>query len=593
MDLAILSKARKLIGLALLLAAVGAADANRQAAQASCNGNNSPSIGLISPSSGPAAGGTVVTISGTSLGCVSVTFGGVAATNVVATGTSVTATAPPHAAGAVSLVVMNPNIGVNANATAQTTYTYVAVVVPPVASATTTAIASSPNPSQFGQQVTLTATVTGNAPTGSVTFFDGATPIGTGSVSGSGLATLSTSALAIGSHAITASYGGDSNNLASSSAALVQAVGLPADSIHLRQMQMLATRQSAQISGQAISGATSEAIGCGFGDCEAVTPNGSGFTYNFAADAPAGPHAAASDGTREFLAAPDRPATTSIDGAFAALGYAKATAKARPAVVQRDWLGWIDLRGLSVTTNGLGNDLRGDQVNVTAGLTRRLTPDLLVGGFAGYERLDFNSDALSSRLKGEGWTAGGYLGWRLAPTLRFDLTLARSGIAYDDSAGTASASFPGERWLASGGLTGTHDWQGLVLQPSAKVYALWERDAAYTDSLGIAQPANSFSAGRASAGGKVSYPVAWTATVALAPYAGAYGDYYFTGNDAVVAGVPTTAILLQGWSARLIAGLDLRFRGGGTLGVGGELGGIGSNSDTTIWTYRARGSVPF
>jgi hypothetical protein len=37
-----------------------------------------------------------------------------------------------------------------------------------------------------------------------------------------------------------------------------------------------------------------------------------------------------------------------------------------------------------------------------------------------------------------------------------------------------------------------------------------------------------FFTGRASAGFKVSYPWLYSATVALAPYAGLYADYYFT-----------------------------------------------------------------
>jgi hypothetical protein len=52
-------------------------------------------------------------------------------------------------------------------------------------------------------------------------------------------------------------------------------------------------------------------------------------------------------------------------------------------------------------------------------------------------------------------------------------------------------------------------------------------------------------------------------------------------------------LLLQGWSGRLVAGLDMKFRDGGVISLGGELGGLGNNSNTTIWTYKARGSVPF
>jgi hypothetical protein len=91
---------------------------------------------------------------------------------------------------------------------------------------TTTSLGSSLNPSGLGQSVTFTATVTGVGPTGIVTFMDGATTLGTGALSG-GVATFATSALALGGHSITASYGGDANNTGSTSAPLAQTV-LPA-----------------------------------------------------------------------------------------------------------------------------------------------------------------------------------------------------------------------------------------------------------------------------------------------------------------------------------------------------------------------------
>jgi len=76
-----------------------------------------------------------------------------------------------------------------------------------------TTVTSSVNPSVFGQSLTFTATVAPVAPgagtvTGTVTFLDGGTSIGTGTLSG-GVAMLTTSALAVGSHTITTSYGGD------------------------------------------------------------------------------------------------------------------------------------------------------------------------------------------------------------------------------------------------------------------------------------------------------------------------------------------------------------------------------------------------
>jgi len=58
--------------------------------------------------------------------------------------------------------------------------------------------------------VTFTASV-GSGPTGTVTFLDGATPLGTGTLNASGVATFTTSTLSAASHSITAAYGGDAN----------------------------------------------------------------------------------------------------------------------------------------------------------------------------------------------------------------------------------------------------------------------------------------------------------------------------------------------------------------------------------------------
>ncbi|HEX8911301.1 MAG TPA: Ig-like domain repeat protein, partial [Humisphaera sp.] len=81
------------------------------------------------------------------------------------------------------------------------------------AATTTTTLGSSALTSRYGQTVTFTATVTadapgGGTPSGTVTFYDGSTLMGTGTLNGSGVATLSTSGLDVGSHTISAEYGG-------------------------------------------------------------------------------------------------------------------------------------------------------------------------------------------------------------------------------------------------------------------------------------------------------------------------------------------------------------------------------------------------
>ena len=85
--------------------------------------------------------------------------------------------------------------------------------------ATSTAVSCPPDPSRVGQQATFTATVTPATATGTVTFMDGETALGTVPLR-SGQATFETSGLPAGARSITAVYGGDAHSSRSTSAAL-------------------------------------------------------------------------------------------------------------------------------------------------------------------------------------------------------------------------------------------------------------------------------------------------------------------------------------------------------------------------------------
>jgi hypothetical protein len=207
----------------------------------------------------------------------------------------------------------------------------------------------------------------------------------------------------------------------------------------------------------------------------------------------------------------------------------------------------------------------------------------------GYEQFKYDVASLAGTLKGDGGTVGGYAAWRLTPYMRWDATIGWSEIAYNATAGTASGSFTGYRWLASTGLTGTYGFAAYIFEPSAKVFSLWENQDAWTDSLGTFQNARSFSAGRVAAGGKVIYP--WMAgDMRVAPYLGFYGDYRFQTDNALPAGQPIVGIG-DGWSGRVTTGVTLAQPGGGTFVLGGEYGGLGANYK--VWTANGRVVWPF
>jgi hypothetical protein len=66
--------------------------------------------------------------------------------------------------------------------------------------------------------------------------------------------------------------------------------------------------------------------------------------------------------------------------------------------------------------------------------------------------------------------------------------------------------------------------------------------------------------------------------VTLSPYAGICGD------------LPITPVF-AGWSARTDAGIAAQFASGGQLTLGSEPSGLGGSF--SLWTYRARASIPF
>jgi hypothetical protein len=128
-----------------------------------------PTITAVSPNSGSTLGGAAVTITGTNFVFgTSVTFGGTAATGVTYVGsTQLNATTPAHAAGAVNVVVTNPD---SQTATRTNGFTYTASPTP-----TITAVSPNSGSTLGGTFVTITGT----------NFINGATVSFGGTSSGS------------------------------------------------------------------------------------------------------------------------------------------------------------------------------------------------------------------------------------------------------------------------------------------------------------------------------------------------------------------------------------------------------------------------
>jgi hypothetical protein len=346
------------------------------------------------------------------------------------------------------------------------------------------------------------------------------------------------------------------------------------DSQYLRALQVAVTKTVAANSGAAITGAVDGAIGDAFSSTGGapITVGPNGFAMNFAAEPPS-------------------QISSRTDDAFSALGYAGNVYKAPPRLYDHDWSAWADVRGTGFDQNNAQSDMHGDQLNVTGGVGRKLTPDFLVGIFTGYEHFNFSVESLGGKMSGDGGTVGTYAAYHFDPHWRADGVIGWSDVWYTGTANTASGSFNGSRWLGSLGLTGDYRYAALVLEPSTRIYTLWESENAFTDSLGTLQASRNFSESRVSTGGKVIYPMQPSGGIQISPYVGLYGDYRFSTDNALPVGVPFVGIQ-DGWSGRATTGVTFATsQGGPSLSLGGELGGIGAGYD--VWSANARVNWPF
>ena len=107
-----------------------------------------------------------------------------------------------------------------------TASTSAAVGITITAGTSATTLQASPTAGSVNGQITLKASVTGDSPTGSVSFAAGTNSLGTATLT-NGVATLQTSFAAAGSYTVTATYKGDQNNSASTSSGVTIVIAAP------------------------------------------------------------------------------------------------------------------------------------------------------------------------------------------------------------------------------------------------------------------------------------------------------------------------------------------------------------------------------
>ncbi|WP_321340632.1 autotransporter outer membrane beta-barrel domain-containing protein [Breoghania sp.] len=281
------------------------------------------------------------------------------------------------------------------------------------------------------------------------------------------------------------------------------------------------------------------------------------------------------------------PSANTDEGAFSALGFADDGQTAN-TFADPSWSLWANVQGA-----WLSDSAEGSQVNGTIGLGYKLTPDFVLGGFAGYESFDYDFQEVGGTTlhsEGDGWTIGAYSGLRLSPTLRLDGMIGWTDLSYDVASSLVSGSYDASRWTAAGGLTGDYKVGTFTLNPSASLYVSWENQDGYTDDASNVHDELDFYTGRASFGGKIGKGFMLKDDLVANPYLAAYGDWRFSGEDALVANIVDTGIE-NGWSGRFGGGLSVISTSGINASLGAEVGGVGQ--ETQVWSATGRVGILF
>ena len=239
---------------------------------------------------------------------------------------------------------------------------------------------------------------------------------------------------------------------------------------------------------------------------------------------------------------------------------------------------------------GGGSDEHGDFAIAYFGMDYLVKPDVLVGALVSLDTMEEVTD--TSTVSGFGYMIGPYVTARLASYLYFDGHVA---VGQSDNRispfNTYTDTFRTGRWLARASLTGEARHGNWTIRPHARLGYFEETQQRYTDSVGATIPSQTVRLGQLKIGptftGRFEGPEGWT----WAPYLEVEGIYNI-GNTTGVTLTDTNGAEVEGWRARLKAGVGLTTGEGTRLSLGATHDGLG-RSDFENWGLKLELSIPF
>jgi len=515
-----------------------------------------PAISSISPTSGPEAGGTTVTISGTGFsptyGDNTVKFGGTAATVTGGTATSLTVTTPPGT-GTVDVTVNTT--GGTSPTSASDRFTY--IVPAPVP--TVSSISPGAGPETGGTAVVITGMGFDATPGNNTVKFGGTAA----SVTAASSTSLTVTAPAgIGTQDITVTTAGGTSTTSAADRFAYKGFADAAKDIR----DFLDTRGSLILANQPDMQRRIDRLNS-MDDDGSVTPAG----------APAGGPAASgggADGSASASASPIAGLMNYLPEVAAGTIGVQHVSTSLAAInamegnhQQSRFDAWVD------STFGVYSDTdrQGEFGLVSVGADYLVNRNLLIGGFVQADIFPAATGSNGSAMGGTGWLAGPYATLRLADHLYLDV-LAAAGTSSNTISpdGSYTDSFGATRWMASGTLSGQWQAGGWTFGPEARLSYYSETSDAYLDHFGVNIPSVTAGQGQVALGPNVSYRLDAGGGVVI--------DTSVRLDGLMNIATDSGSTSIEDIRGRAETGVNLTLPGGFSLGVSAAYDGIGSST---------------
>ncbi|MBL4646382.1 MAG: autotransporter outer membrane beta-barrel domain-containing protein [Rhizobiales bacterium] len=228
---------------------------------------------------------------------------------------------------------------------------------------------------------------------------------------------------------------------------------------------------------------------------------------------------------------------------------------------------------------GDGMELDGGIFNGLLGFDYRISDKAVIGLLTVYEDFDFEFDAANGTLEGNGITIGAYAGMKLTPNLVADITVSHTWLNYDNEVAGDKGSFDASRWIFSANLTGSFNWNQLIVEPNAAVFISVEDQESYVTNAAVSVASKDITLGRISVGPRIRLPIMLGSGPSISLWAMAKAEYDFSSVDTIAS---TNFSGNDVFSARIGLGLDAAINQATSLGFSVEGHGLGGGEYNAV-----------